>query len=208
MAHRTESGAQDGSWDISRVAEEATWGCQRAARLPFLPTPPSHLLLFKSVKKQNLRQGRGGWYLQSKPGGRSASESSTSLSYPLPSPERWGNDQKVFLNERGDTKREIRPTLLDLQPFFFFILRKIWPIMSWTPARLQPRGPSCLLLLFRCLPVMEMVNILHAFKRLRLKNNNNTDDCRVYSFMVSLGSPCRVAHQLSLTCSITNGFKH
>lgn len=25
----------------------------------FLPTPPSHLLLFKSVKKQNLRQGRG-----------------------------------------------------------------------------------------------------------------------------------------------------
>lgn len=55
MAGRTECGSEDGSRD----AEEATWGCQRAARLPFLPTPPSHLLLFKSAKKQNLRQGRG-----------------------------------------------------------------------------------------------------------------------------------------------------
>lgn len=61
----------------------------------------------------------------------------------------------------GDT--HIRPRGVDPQHhFFFFNSSKIWPIMSWTPARLQPRGPSCPLQPSRCLPVMGMVN-MHFF---------------------------------------------
>lgn len=62
MADKTDCTMEDRSWDNFYVAEEATWGCRRPVRLSFLPTPPSHLLLFnseKSLKKQNLRQGRG-----------------------------------------------------------------------------------------------------------------------------------------------------
>lgn len=64
--------------------------------------PPSHLLLFKSAKKQNLRQGRGGDICRGINREREAASRgehglSSFLSLPLPCQgrERWGNAHGV-----------------------------------------------------------------------------------------------------------------
>lgn len=49
------------------------------------PTPPVQI-----CEETKSPTGEGDWYLQSKPGGRSVRESSTLLSYPLPSPRAVG----------------------------------------------------------------------------------------------------------------------
>lgn len=167
--------------------------------MPFLPTPPSHLLLFKSVKKQNLRQGRGADIC------RVDREGELNAAVFSPAVPRAVGGPSVDSPQRTRGRKEgkhIRPPWIYR---FFFILNssKIWPIMSWSPARLQPRGPSCLLLLSLCLPVMEMVNTLHSFISwgeffsffFFCFNYNRGCFSR---FTVTLGSSCRVEHQLGL----------
>lgn len=138
---------------------------------------------------RNQISDRGGGLISAEQTGREICEREFNIAVLSPTVARAvGERSESALKRKRRRKKGNTFDPLGFTTFFFFlILRKIWPIMSWTPARLQPRGPSCLLLLFRCLPVMEMVNILHAFKRLRLKNNNNnnTDDCRcIHSWSV------------------------
>lgn len=154
-------GVQLGGWFLGHFCniEEATWGCQRAARLPFFPTPPSHLL-FKSARKQS-PTGEGGRYLQSKPGGRSVNEEFNIAAVSPTVPRAVGERSERSLKLRGKKRKRITPGPCGFTPFFNWW--KIWPIMSWTPVRLQPRGPNCPPLPSRCLPVMEMVNILMHF---------------------------------------------
>lgn len=169
MAYRTECSTEDVSWDVFYVAEEATWGCQRAARLPFLPTPPSPLL-FKSVKKQNLRQGRGTDICRVNREGDLWGRVQHCCLIPYRPPSGGGTIRKFPLTNKETQKGKYvwPPWIYNI----FLIRQKIWPIMSWSLARLQPRGPSCPLLLSRCLQVMEMVNILHAFISFRFEKNN------------------------------------
>lgn len=124
---------------------------------------------------RNTISDRGGGLIsaeRNKPRGEKlwGGKSSTLLSSPLPSPRAVGERSHAFLNGKKETQiREITFALRG-STAIFFNSSKIWPIMSWSPARLQPRGPSCPLQLSRCLPVMETVNILHAFTYLEIKH--------------------------------------
>lgn len=96
MARRTESGSVDGSWD----AQEATWGCQRAARLPFrwlhLPTSSCSNLW------RNKISDRGGGTdicreVQAE-GENWERETPTEPSSPLPSPRAVGERSETLKN--------------------------------------------------------------------------------------------------------------
>lgn len=135
----------------------------------FSLTPPSHLLLFKSVKKQNLRQGRGADICREVQTKGENWKTSTEPSCPLPSPRAVGERSQTLLFLKGSRNKGNTLALSGSTEFYFFSSSfnswKIWPIMSWSPARLQLRGPSYPLQLFLCLQVMETVCCMHTLRK-------------------------------------------
>lgn len=112
----------------------------------FLPTPPSHLLLFKSVKKQNLRQGRGTDICREDQTERENCEGETVQHcrlLPYRPPERWGNDQKHFLKDKETQIRELRLPSVDLQHFFLFVKNMADNVLeSGPPSAKRPKLSS------------------------------------------------------------------
>lgn len=111
-------GVHLGGWLLAHFSdiEEATWGCQRAARLPFFPTPPSHLL-FKSARKQS-PTGEGGRFLQSKPGGRSVNEEFNIAVLSPTVPRTVGERSERSLNLKGKKRKRITSDPCGFTPFF------------------------------------------------------------------------------------------
>lgn len=119
--------------------------------------PPVH------SEKSEEKVDRGGGLISAerkKSKGGNWGNPSTLLSSPCRPPKRWGKDRKHFSN--WDKETQIKGIKFALRgSTAISISSKIWPIMSWSPARLQPRGPSFPLQLSQYLQVMEMVNTLH-----------------------------------------------
>lgn len=112
----TGSGSADGFLGRFCDTEEATWGCQRAARLPFFPTPPSHLL-FKSVRKQS-PTGEGGRYLQSEPGGRSVNQFNIAVVSPTVPRAVGERSERSPKLKKGKIPKRITPDPCGFTPFF------------------------------------------------------------------------------------------
>lgn len=131
---------------------------------PLPPPPPPPVQICEETKSPDGE--RGGWYLQSIDRGGTYPRESWSIAVLSPTvpPSGGGNDLNIVYKEPWGGRN--KGNTIDLLfcgftvPSFFVNSSKIWPIMSWSPARLQPRGPSCPPLLSPCLQVMETVNTL------------------------------------------------